>query len=129
MSEQEKKLPIRCIVAGGRDFNNYKLLRKKLDKIFYDTLPDDIVIISGGARGADHCGEAYAVERGLQLEVMPADWDKYGRSAGHIRNREMAKVATHCVVFWDGQSSGSRNMIELAELYELELRVIRYINT
>ena len=62
------------IVAGSRTFNDYRLLRNKLDQILANKLPD-IVIVSGGARGADTLGERYAQEKGLPVKQFPADWD------------------------------------------------------
>jgi hypothetical protein len=50
----------------------------------------------------------------------------YGRIAGFVRNEEMAKIADACVVFWDGKSTGSADMIALAEKYKLQLRVVKY---
>lgn len=102
----EKKMKI--IVAGSRSFTDSKLLTEKLDFFFSKITP---TIISGRASGADQLGEKYAEERGLDLILMPADWYKYGRSAGYRRNTEMAKVADGLVAFWDGESKGTGHMI------------------
>jgi hypothetical protein len=85
---------------------------------------DQIEIISGGARGADRLGERYAKERGITLKIMPADWQTYGKSAGYRRNAQMAEYATHAIIFWDKQSLGTKNMIDLAEEYKLIRRVV-----
>lgn len=114
---------IKVIVAGGRDFNDYILLRNKLDVILAGR---EVEIVSGCARGADSLGEKYAAEMGFPVAKFPADWDKDGKRAGFIRNERMAKYATHCVCFWDGVSRGTKSMIELAEKYKLPTRVIRY---
>ena len=114
----------RVIVAGGRDFNDYELLKSKLDSLLVNK--SNIVIISGTANGADSLGERYAKERSLQLERMPAEWHKYGKMAGFMRNTEMARVADACVVFWDGKSKGTKHMIDTAERLKLELRIIKY---
>ena len=113
---------MRVIIAGGRDFEDYALLKEKCDVL----IPDDAVIISGCARGADHLGEQYAKERGLTIERHPADWNQYGRSAGMIRNREMAKAADSLIAFWDGKSKGTANMIRMAEKMGLTVKVVRY---
>lgn len=115
---------IKLIVAGSRDFTDYRLLRSRLD--FYLLGKKDITtIISGCCRGADHMGEAYANHNAMPLIKMPAEWDKYGDAAGPIRNEEMAKIATHCVVFCSENSKGSKNMIELANRYKLNLRIVK----
>jgi len=117
---------MRLIIAGGRDFTDIKLMTAKLDVLLSKTDDDPITIISGTARGADQTGEVYARIRNLAVEHYPAQWDKYGKSAGYKRNALMADTATHCVVFWDGQSKGSKHMIDLAQAKGLELRIVRY---
>lgn len=85
---------IRIIVAGSRNFNNYSLLEQSLmDYIAGNFDPNEIEIISGGARGADSLGERFARECQLKLKRFPADWDRYGKSAGYLRNAEMADYA------------------------------------
>lgn len=119
---------IKVIIAGTRDFNNYELLKQKMDKILANRVKnnEEIIIISGTARGADKLGERYAREKGYKIERYPANWDKYGKRAGYIRNEQMAKVADACVCFWDEQSKGTKHMIDLAKQYKLALRVINY---
>jgi hypothetical protein len=114
---------MRLIVAGGRNFNDYELLRSKLD--FFLKQTNDTEIVSGKAKGADSLGERYANEHSLPVKDFPANWS-LGKSAGYIRNEEMAKYATHCVCFWDGISKGTKHMIDLAKKYKLKLRVVRY---
>lgn len=118
----------KVIVAGSRGFNNYALLKRKLDNILAN-IEGEIEIVSGTARGADQLGEQYASENGLLIKRMPAEWDRYGKSAGYKRNEEMAKYASPeggCVVFWDGVSAGTGHMIDLARKYNLKLRVIKF---
>ena len=117
---------MKLIVAGTRDFNDYVLLAAKLDAILANTPKDQIEIVSGTSAGADKLGEQYAISNNLGLKRFPADWKKYNKKAGPIRNEEMAQYATHCVCFWDGKSKGTANMIELANQYNLVLRVIQY---
>ena len=68
-------------------------------------------VVSGTARGVDRMGEAYAERRGIPVRRFPADWDRFGRAAGMIRNAEMAKYADALVAVWDGRSKGTDNMI------------------
>lgn len=112
----------RVIVAGSRSIDDYKMLHLKLDH-FLGSL-QDIEIVSGGARGPDTLSERYAVERGLKLRRMPAFWDAFGKSAGTIRNRRMSWYGTHLVSFWDGRSTGTRNMIDTAKMDGLKVRVV-----
>lgn len=101
-------------IVGSRDYHDKAemstVLKSVLD-ILQLTL-SDIEIVSGLARGADTLGEEFANENNIKFHPFPADWDKYGKSAGHIRNREMAKFSDIVVVFWDGASKGSKGMIQ-----------------
>ena len=112
------------IVAGSRNFNDYELLTAKLDKIL--SKRDNVQIVSGGARGADSLGDRYAKEHNLPLKIFPANWDLYGRSAGYRRNEQMAEYADALVAFWDGESHGTKHMIETAQAMGLPLRVVFY---
>lgn len=116
---------MKIIIAGSRGFTNYDLLKSKLDSIFKKLNKEQITIVSGTASGADKLGERYAKENQIRLIEMPANWD-LGKKAGYIRNEDMAKISDACVVFWDGVSKGSKNMINLAEKYNLKLRIIKY---
>jgi hypothetical protein len=116
---------MRLIIAGGRDFDDYTLLRNSLDHLLSNT-KEPVEIVSGKAKGADSLGERYARERGHAIKEFPANWDLHGKKAGYIRNAEMAAYATHCVCFWDGSSRGTKMMIELAKEKGLLVRVIKY---
>ena len=118
----------KIIVAGGRSFNNYDLLEQKLDYYLSSKINEgyDILIISGTAKGADSLGEKYAINKGYEIERFPANWDKYGKSAGYRRNVDMANVADACIVFWDGTSPGSKHMIDIANTKRLALRIVNY---
>ncbi|MEO5581136.1 MAG: SLOG family protein [Saprospiraceae bacterium] len=81
-------------------------------------------MVSGTARGTDMLGERYADEKGIPKKQFPADWPKYGKSAGYKRNTEMAKYADSLIAFWDGKSRGTKHMIDLAKQYNLKVRVV-----
>lgn len=115
----------RLIIAGGRDFDNYEALEKAVDYLL-SNISDEIVIVCGKARGADTLGERYAKEHGYKVLYFHADWDGLGRRAGIVRNEEMAQNADALVAFWDGESRGTKNMIETAQKYKLLVRVKRY---
>ena len=119
----------RLIIAGGRDFNNYEGLKKAVDALLATktkTSNTEIQIVCGMAKGADTLGEQFAKERGYKVNYFPADWKKYGRRAGILRNEEMAKNADALVAFWDGETRGTKNMIETAQKYNLPVRIKRY---
>ena len=118
----------RLIICGGRDFRDYDLFRSRLDRLtaYYE----NIRIISGHARGVDTFAERYAAEKGIPISIFPAEWAKYGKAAGPIRNRAMldfAKEETPVVAaFWDGKSRGTANMIKLAKTAGAECHVFLY---
>lgn len=110
----------KLIICGSRDFNDYALMKTVLDQV-----REKFHIISGGARGADALGERYANEHNLQLTVIRADWDRFGRSAGPRRNLEMLKVADGIIAFWDGASRGTKHMIDETRKAGKSVAVIR----
>ena len=116
------------LVAGSRNFNDYNLLCNTLNSFI--TSPNT-VIITGHARGADMLAERYAQERGLENISMPADWDRYGKSAGYRRNEEMHSrlewfPIRQCICFWDGISKGTQHNFGLCEQYGTHLTTIRF---
>ena len=115
---------MKVIIAGGRDFDNYEKLRSYCDYLLQNK--DEIEIVSGCARGADKLGERYAEERGYPIKRFPADWGTHGKSAGYLRNEEMADYADALIAFWDGSSRGTQHMINIAEKESLEIRIYRY---
>ena len=118
----------RVIVAGGRDFTDEEYLNASLNEIKNEYV--EIEIVSGHANGADKLAEEYARRLGLALKVFPADWRKYGKAAGPIRNREMLSYIMEgspvVVAFWDGQSKGTKNMIDQAKREGVECRIFMY---
>lgn len=115
---------MKLIVAGSRTFSDYPLLRNELDRFVGNE--KDVVILCGDARGADSLGARYAEERGFAVEHFPALWKLYGRLAGFLRNRQMADAATHCIVFWDGVSHGTRNMIYEMANRDKPVKIVRF---
>lgn len=121
------KKDFKVIIAGSRSFNNYDLLNERVLALLKEKVNNsNIIIISGTANGADKLGEKFAEEHNFGLIKKPADWDKHGKSAGYKRNKEMADIADACVVFWDGESPGSKHMIDIAKDKNIPVRVIRY---
>ena len=107
-----------CLVVGSRSFTNYNLFVQKMDMVL-SKIDKRIIIVSGGAKGADALAERYAEEKGHKLYVIQADWER-GANAGYERNEEMHRfIAAHpnrgCIAFWDGKSKGTTHSFELAK--------------
>lgn len=117
---------IKLIVAGGRDFNDYNVLTTELNDLLSNLEESSIEIVCGMARGADSLGERYAKENHIPIKYFPANWNAHGKSAGYIRNEEMARYSTHLIAFWDGKSKGTKHMIDLARKYNLIVEVVSY---
>lgn len=117
---------MRVIIAGSRTFTNVDELLSKVDSALSDQKPEDVVIISGGAGGADDLAYQYARKRQLKFEMFPARWDAHGKMAGFLRNIEMAKSADACIIFNENGSKGSTHMEEQARKHGLKLKVYRY---
>jgi glycerophosphoryl diester phosphodiesterase len=115
---------MKVIIAGGRTFTDYGLLCQSADRAL--SKQTEVEIVSGTAKGADLLGERYAADRGYPVKKFPADWDRYGKSAGYRRNAEMAEYADALIAFWDGTSRGTKHMIDLAHERGLKVRVISY---
>ena len=120
----------RLIIAGTRSFNDYEMLRNTVFAALLEqarwTYGFSAEIVSGGAPGADTLAVRYATEADIPFKVFPADWKKYGRSAGPRRNRQMAEYADAAIVFWDGKSRGTQNMIQQMRELGKPVEVIIY---
>lgn len=120
---------MRVIIAGSRSFDDYGLLCEVMYQLFAHRGPGtppnygDLIVVSGDARGADRLGIRWAEDRRVPVYKYPADWDRHGKAAGMIRNREMAANADVLVAFWDGESRGTKNMIHEAAHEGLEVHV------
>ena len=116
---------MRVIIAGGREFDDYEMMEEEMDCL-YGKLHSQIVVVSGTARGADSLGERWGKENQLSIESFPADWSKYGKSAGYRRNAEMANHSDILIAFWDGESKGTKHMIDLALGKGLLVQIVSY---
>jgi hypothetical protein len=115
---------MRVIIAGGRYFEDMGLLTEFMDTV--RTNFDITEIVHGGAKGADMLGEAWALASRIPTRCFPADWQKHGLRAGPIRNAEMAQYADVLVAFWDGESKGTKNMIQTMKQAGKLAIVVRY---
>jgi hypothetical protein len=104
---------MKVVIFGSRGIEDMRMLESAMEACGMASQVTEIV--SGGAGGADRLGERYARQRGLPCTVFPAQWGQYGKSAGPIRNVEMARYADSGVALWDGVSRGTAYMIRLME--------------
>lgn len=103
-------------VIGSREFNDYSLLESTLNEYNINQ------IISGGAKGADSLAETYAEAYNIPTTIFLPDWNKYGRSAAFIRNKDIVEASQLVIAFWDGTSRGTEHSIKHA--YKLSIPVV-----
>ena len=114
MRYPEKKV---WIIAGSRHFDDQQYMSSKLTE-YAETYGYPREVVSGAAKGADHCGEIWAADNEIPIKRFPADWAQHGRAAGPIRNTAMATYAGNSGIlflFWDGTSPGSASMLYIAQ--------------
>ena len=120
---------MKAVVAGGRDFKDYKLLKYTLDS-FQQEYGNITEVVSGTAIGVDKLGEQYANENNIPIKRFVPDWKGLGKKAGHVRNRQMGDYAKEhngmLVAFWDKQSKGTKGMIDYANQIGLKSVVVHY---
>lgn len=108
---------MKLIIAGGR---NYLLTESDYSKLDAVHAANPVTtVVSGCARGADTCGESWARQHKIAVKKMPADWQTHGKSAGPIRNREMAEFADAVALFPGGR--GTANMFLTAKALGLKI--------
>lgn len=110
---------MKTIIAGIRTLRSYSPVELAITVSGFR--PTEIV--SGGAEGADRLGEYWAKIHEIPIKRFPADWAKHGKAAGPIRNREMAQYADALVAIWDGESRGTKNMIDEARKRGIKVHV------
>jgi len=112
---------MKVIIAGSSQIDDYQIVVDALNAA-------NIVVtevVSGMAIGVDKLGEKWAVEHGIPIKQFPADWGRYGKSAGYVRNEQMADYAEGLVAIWDGCSRGTAHMIRTAKKRGLVVHVHR----
>jgi len=92
-------------------------------------LSDADEIVSGGAVGVDACAAAYAKRHGIPFTVFLPDYNRYGRAAPLVRNRQIVAYADTVIAFWDGQSHGTLSVIRYAKKVGKPCTVIRSADT
>ena len=117
---------MRVCITGSRDWGRPEMIYKALDGISFlcEAMDVEMVIVHGGCpTGADKAAEDWAMDNfsaRVKLQRYLAQWDRYGKRAGPLRNQEMAESQPDLVLaFWDGKSAGTRHMIETAVIHRI----------
>lgn len=114
----------RITIVGCRDYNDYSVFYDFVDNCFRElNLQNGITILSGHCTGVDAMAEKYAVEKGYNLEIYPAEWKKFGKAAGPKRNRIMVEKCDFVIAFWDYKSKGTKSLIDYANKFAKPLKI------
>ena len=116
---------MKLAIVGGRNFNDYGKLALTIHNHFY--LVQITEIISGGAKGADSLAKKYARQYlNIKYREFPAEWDKYGKRAGYLRNQTIVDNCDMVLAFWNGVSKGTQDTIEKAKKAKIPTLIIYY---
>ena len=116
--EKVEDREVSVLVCGGRKFGGWPAVQQVLDRISPDT------IIHGAASGADSMAGRYARENNIPCREFPAEWRRYGRSAGHRRNQQMLDEGKPDLVVAFPGGTGTRNMVKIAREQGFEVNII-----
>ena len=111
-------------IVGTRTFNNFELFENYINNFISEKDYTINNIISGGAYGADKLAEIYAKKYGYKMIIHYPEWDKYGKSAGYIRNKLIINDSDIIIAFWDNKSKGTKLSIDLAKKYNKKFIII-----
>lgn len=114
---------MKLAVVGSRNFTNYKVASEVINNLRKEY--NITSLVSGGANGADKLAERYAEEYNMSIEIYKPDWDKFGKSAGFIRNQTIWDNSDLGVAFWDGKSKGTAHSFEIAKKQKKFLRIVK----
>ena len=119
---------LNLIIAGGRDFTDELIMSTTIKAIINakGLTNTPITVVCGMARGADMTGYKLAKKWGMPVAEYPADWKTHGKSAGPIRNKQMADNADALIAYWDGKSRGTANTIQTMKAADKPVIVIPY---
>ena len=116
---------MRVLVCGGRDFDDYNLLADTLLGLLEQYGSKDVIFISGRARGADSLGEWFAKANNYELLVFPADWGKFGKAAGFIRNQQMIDEGKPDLVVAFPGGRGTQDMVKRAKKHGIKVDEVK----
>ena len=106
---------VSVVIGGYRNFENYEIFKNFVDSCLAELDFKEMTILSGHCKGVDLMGERYAKEKDLALELYPAEWKKYGKAAGPIRNKQMVEKADIVIAFVCERAKGTKNLIAQAK--------------
>lgn len=104
---------MKVLVRGGRNFEDFEHVQRELDHFHQQYHFTEL--IHGCARGADTAAGRWARSEHIKVREFPADWKKFGKAAGHIRNQQMLQEGKPDIVIAFPGGKGTANMIRQAQ--------------
>lgn len=122
-------MTVKVAIVGSRNYKHIERIGVRIGQLVKEYGAQNITIISGGAKGPDSIAVSYAIRKGIRITVYPANWNRYAKRAGPIRNTTIVNNADRIIAFWDGRSRGTRDTIDKAHLKQVPIEVILDENT
>jgi hypothetical protein len=121
---------MKILVCGDRNYNNRNKVNEILTHYKTFSYPSHLIIVEGGAQGADTLAKEIGIQLGAQIKEYKAQWGTYGKGAGPIRNKLMLddNLDIEIVIAFHNDiehSRGTKNMIKLAEKYHKKVILIQ----
>ncbi len=125
MNETVGSLPksVNLAIVGSRSFTNYDAFKSELEKVLASKNLNPAKIISGGAAGVDSLAKRWADDNSIPVLEIKPNW-KLGKGAGIIRNRQIIESCDVCIAFWDFESKGTKNAIDVCRKFNKHYFVI-----
>lgn len=114
---------MKIAIIGSRNYDDYFELERVVQLVIASVDKEVTTLASGGAKGTDSLAERFANIHDYPFKLFPADWDKLGKGAGHIRNKELSDFVDVVIGFWDGKSTGTKHMLE----YSIKNKKVVYV--
>lgn len=116
-------------IIGSREFKDYKTLKELIELILDKYIIDNPHFVSGGARGADTLGHNFAKNEGYPITIYYPNYSVHGKAAPMIRNENIILSSDIVIAFWDGNSPGTENAINIARQYpQKQIIIYNYID-
>lgn len=120
----------RIIIAGSKAFNDYDLFKKTIEGFVKDFDKEDVEIISDSVDGADALSELWAKDNDYKFKKYIANFEDYGTAAEHRCHVDMVKYAAEedgaLIAFWNGNSPGTKHIINTAMQHGIDLEIVRF---
>ena len=124
---------MKLAIVGSRNFTDYELFKEKSQEFLlkwkesdqeFDI--DNIVVVSGGAKGTDSLAEQWADEKGYEKTIFYPDWKRWGRGAGLKRNTQIVEECTHMIAFPSKSGRGTQDSIRKEQKGLIPIQICWY---